>query len=62
MKPLSHEILINTVELALMSFRRIAEMDRKLRVMTDNYETRKQVERAKWILMERDGLTEPRAI
>ena len=29
--------------------------------MTENYESRKQVERAKWILMERDELSENEA-
>ncbi len=57
-KPLNREILLQTVEMANISYRRISELNRKLVEMTENYETRKVVERAKWILMERDGMSE----
>ncbi len=57
-KPLNREILLQTVEMANMNFKRISELDRKLKDMTENYETRKSVERAKWILMERENLSE----
>ncbi|KNY26990.1 ANTAR domain-containing response regulator [Pseudobacteroides cellulosolvens] len=57
-KPLSKDLFIHTVEMALLSFKRILKLDRKLREMTENYETRKAVERAKWILMEREGISE----
>lgn len=57
-KPLNREILLKTIEMANMNFRRVFDLDKKLREMTENYETRKSVERAKWILMERDGLSE----
>lgn len=57
-KPLSRDIFLHTVELANINFKRVSELDRKLREMTENYETRKTVERAKWILMERDGMSE----
>lgn len=57
-KPLSKDLFIHTVEMALLSFKRILKLDRKLREMTENYETRKAVERAKWILMEREGINE----
>lgn len=58
LKPLNREILLQTVEMANMNFKRISELDRKLKDMTENYETRKSVERAKWILMERESLSE----
>ena len=57
-KPLNKEIMLHTVEMANMNFKRVFELDRKLKEMTENYETRKAVERAKWILMNRDGLSE----
>jgi response regulator NasT len=57
-KPLNRELLVHTVELANLNFRRVAELEKKLKEMTENYETRKAVERAKWILMEREGLSE----
>lgn len=57
-KPLNKEILLHTVEMANINFKRVFELNRKLVEMTENYETRKLVERAKWILMDRDGMTE----
>lgn len=57
-KPISREILLHTVEMANLSFKRISELEKKLKEMTENYETRKAVERAKWILMDREGLSE----
>lgn len=60
-KPLNRDILLQVVEMANINFRRIYDLNRKLREMTENYESRKVVERAKWILMERNGLTENEA-
>jgi len=57
-KPLNREIFIHTVEMGNIYYKRIYELDRKLKEMTENYETRKAVERAKWILMQRDSLGE----
>ena len=57
-KPLNGELLVHTVELSVVNYKRIRELSTRLNKMTDNYESRKQVERAKWILMERDGLSE----
>ncbi|MDP4091802.1 MAG: ANTAR domain-containing protein [Bacillota bacterium] len=60
-KPLSREIFLNTVELANMYYKRLSETEQKLKEMTENYETRKSVERAKWILIKRDGISEAEA-
>jgi two-component system, response regulator PdtaR len=60
-KPLNKDIFLHIVEMANINFRRISDLNRKLREMTENYETRKVVERAKWILMERNGITENEA-
>jgi len=57
-KPLNKDMLIHVVEMSLVNYKRVFDLNRKLREMTENYETRKVVERAKWILMERDGLNE----
>lgn len=61
MKPLNRDILLQTVEMANAGYRRLFELSRKLSEMTENYETRKVVDRAKWILMERDGVNEQEA-
>lgn len=57
-KPLNREMLPHTVEMAIINYRRVSDLDRKLKEMTENYETRKLVERAKWILINRDGISE----
>lgn len=57
-KPLNRDIMLHTVEMANINFKRVFKLEKRLREMTENYETRKTVERAKWILMERDGLSE----
>ena len=60
-KPLNKEILVQIVEMSNLSYKRVYELNKKLREMTDNYEARKQIERAKWMLMEHDRLTESQA-
>jgi response regulator NasT len=44
-----------------MNYRRVSDLNKKLKEMTENYETRKAVERAKWILMDREGISENEA-
>lgn len=61
LKPLNREMLFQTIEMANISFKRISNLNKKLTEMTENYETRKSVERAKWILMERDDISEKEA-
>jgi response regulator NasT len=55
------DILLLTVEMANMSFRRVSDLDRKLKDMTENFESRKMVEQAKRILMESEGMSENEA-
>lgn len=57
-RPVGREMLVHTVNMANINFKRILELNTKLREMTENYETRKSVERAKWILINRDGMSE----
>lgn len=57
-KPLNRDIFLHTVEMANINYKRVFGLDKRLKEMTENYESRKLVERAKWILMERDGLSE----
>lgn len=56
-KPLNRDMLLHTVNMALLNYRRVLDLNSRLKKMTDNYEGRKQVERAKAILMEQ-GLSE----
>jgi response regulator NasT len=57
-KSLNKEILIQTVSMALINFKRVTELNRKLNEMTENYETRKLIERAKGLLMDREDISE----
>jgi len=59
--PLSRDLLVHTVELSMLNYKRVSELNRKLKEMTESYETRKAVERAKWILIERDNVSETEA-
>ena len=61
LKPVSLDILLNTLEMALLNYKRVSELSRKLKEMTENFETRKLVEMAKAILIKRDGLSEGEA-
>lgn len=60
-KPLNRELFIHTVEMALINYRRIYSLNKKLKEMIENYETRKAVDRAKGILMKLHGLSENEA-
>lgn len=60
-KPLNRDVFGNIVDMAMLGFKRVNKLSSQLREMTENYETRKSVERAKWILMKRDGMSEKEA-
>jgi response regulator NasT len=60
-KPLNKELILHTIEMANINYKRVYGLNKKLREMTENYETRKVVEKAKWILMSRNGIDENEA-
>jgi len=60
-KPLNPDILLQTVELANLNYRRIKDLSIKMSKMAESYEAKIQVERAKLILMEQKGLSEKEA-
>lgn len=57
-KPVNSELLLLAVSMAILNYRRVLNLEMKLRQMTDNYESRKQVDRAKRLLMENKGFNE----
>ena len=57
-KSMNSELLLHTVSMAVLNYKRVLNLIMKLRQMTENYETRKQVDRAKWLLMEKKCLSE----
>lgn len=60
-KPFRESDLTPAIEVALQRFQEFKELDREVQTLKEALETRKFVDRAKGILMSRDGLSEPEA-
>lgn len=60
-KPFSKADLVPAVELAASRFTEIALLEREVSTLSDRLETRKVIERAKGVLMQSQGLSEPEA-
>jgi AmiR/NasT family two-component response regulator len=56
-KPLNRDLLLHTVNMTLLNYKRILDLNTQLKKMTESYESRKQIDRAKAILMQQ-GLSE----
>jgi len=60
-KPFTPADLIPAVEIAVSRFQEIVSLESEVADLTDQFETRNQVERAKGLLLSKMGLTEPEA-
>ena len=60
-KPFTPADLIPAVEIAVSRFQEIVSLEGEVANLTEQFETRKQVDRAKGLLMSKMGLTEPEA-
>ncbi|GAB2976799.1 response regulator [Actinotalea caeni] len=60
-KPFTPADLLPALEIALHRHREIVALEAEVADLTDRFETRKRVDRAKGLLMTRMGLTEPEA-
>lgn len=60
-KPLSEQVLIPALEMAIADFQRYKEVAQENRRLQEELETRRLVERAKGVLMRRQGWTEEEA-
>ncbi|WP_077138434.1 ANTAR domain-containing response regulator [Flaviflexus massiliensis] len=60
-KPFTPADLIPAVEIAVSRFQEIVSLESEVANLTEQFETRKQVDRAKGLLMSKMGLTEPEA-
>ncbi len=58
-KPFTPADLLPAVEIAISRYRQIATLSSEVADLTDRFETRKRVDRAKGLLMSKMGLTEP---
>lgn len=60
-KPINRSALISTVELIVKSNKKVKSLEKEIHELKDSLETRKLIEKAKGILMRRDGLSEQEA-
>lgn len=60
-KPFTPADLIPAIEIAVSRFQEIISLESEVASLTEQFETRKQVDRAKGLLMSKMGLTEPEA-
>jgi len=60
-KPFSATALLPAVEIAISRYAELLALEEEVADITDRFETRKQVERAKGLLMQSMGLSEPEA-
>ncbi len=60
-KPLNKQLLINTIELMIKNKRKIKELEKEIEDLRETLNTRKEVERAKGLLMKTQGLSEAEA-
>ncbi len=57
-KPVFDEAILQIADLTRMNYQRVLEYEQKVRKLNDTLESRKIVEKAKWILVEKEGYTE----
>lgn len=60
-KPFTPSDLLPALEIAISRFQEIVSLESEIADLTERFETRKRVDRAKGILMTKMGLTEPEA-
>lgn len=57
-RPVFDEAILQIADLTLMNYERVLEYEQKVRKLNDTLESRKIIEKAKWILVEKEGITE----
>ena len=60
-KPFSQADLVPAIELAVSRYRELTMLEAEVESMAERFETRKLVDRAKGLLMEKQAMTEPEA-
>jgi response regulator NasT len=60
-KPVFDEVLVQITDITLANFRRICEYEAKVKKLNETLESRRLVEKAKWILVEQEKVTEAEA-
>lgn len=60
-KPVFEEVILQMSDMVLMNVKRLREYESKVKKLNDTLESRKRIEKAKWILVEQQGLRENEA-
>jgi AmiR/NasT family two-component response regulator len=60
-KPVFDEALLQVIDMSLINYSRVLNYEQKVKKLNETLESRKVVEKAKWILIEKDGFTEAEA-
>ena len=60
-KPAFDEIINQIAEISIINFKRVWEYEQKVKKLNDTLESKKVIEKAKWILVEQNGLSEAEA-
>lgn len=60
-KPAFDEIINQIAEISILNFKRVWEYEQKVKKLNDTLESKKVIEKAKWILVEQNGLSEAEA-
>lgn len=60
-KPVFGEVVIQIADIVLMNYKRVLEYENKVKKLNETLESRKVVEKAKWILVKQQCITEDEA-
>lgn len=60
-KPLNDTVLLQIVDAALLNYQRVMDYEDQLKKLNETLESRKAIEKAKWVLVERGHHTEAEA-
>lgn len=60
-KPIVEEALLQVIDMSLINYSRVLNYELRVRKLNGILESRKIVDKAKWILVEKDGFTETEA-
>lgn len=57
-KPVSYNSVMQVTDLSIINYNRVLCYEKKIKELNETLESRKAIEKAKWILVEQEGLTE----
>ena len=60
-KPVYDESILQIVDLSVINYKRVIDYESRVRKLNDTLESRKLVEKAKWLLVEQEGMSETEA-